>query len=131
MRSDGGSGFGSAQPNTTSPVSGRYSRAAAHSKLNAPTRISVARGTGLPRDLITAVTTRLDPDIVLFDLPPMTIDDDALAFLPKVDATLLVVAAGVTTAAQVDECERQISQTQKLLGVVLNKCEGRMEEYYP
>jgi len=81
-------------------------------------------------DLISTITARLSPDVILFDLPPMSTGDDALGFLPKSDATLLVIAAGVTTAAQVDECERQITQTQNLLGVVLNKCEGRVEEYY-
>ena len=81
-------------------------------------------------DLLSFVSSSLAPDVMLFDLPPMRTSDDALAFLPRVDAALLVVAAGTTTVTEVDECERQISHLEKLLGVVLNKTESRSEEYY-
>ncbi len=82
-------------------------------------------------ELIDFIQSSLKPDIILFDLPPMRSNDDALGFLPRVDTSLLVVAAGTTTTAEVDECELQISELDKLLGVVLNKCESASnEEYY-
>ncbi|MBN9669882.1 CpsD/CapB family tyrosine-protein kinase [Roseibium aggregatum] len=82
-------------------------------------------------DLFSFIQTSLTPDVVVFDLPPMRSSDDALAFLPRVDTALLVVAAGTTTTTEVDECELQISELDKLLGLVLNKCENAStEEYY-
>ena len=80
--------------------------------------------------LISSVVTNLSPDVIIFDLPPLRSSDDALAFLPLVDTCLLVVAAGVTKIAEADECERQISQLEKLLGVVLNKCGDYAGDYY-
>ncbi|MEM9632209.1 MAG: CpsD/CapB family tyrosine-protein kinase [Pseudomonadota bacterium] len=82
-------------------------------------------------DLFEFIHSTLEPDIVVFDLPPMRSTDDALAFLPAVDTALLVVASGKTTTVEVDECEMQISELDKLLGVVLNKCaDASQSEYY-
>lgn len=82
-------------------------------------------------DLFEFIDTVLKPEVILFDLPPMRSGDDALGFLPRVDSALLVVAAGTTTTAEVDECEFQMSELDKLLGVVLNKCEdSNSEDYY-
>ena len=81
-------------------------------------------------ELLKFVSARLSPDIILFDLPPMQSNDDVLAFLPQVDSALLVVAAGATTATQLDECEQQISQTEKLLGIVMNKSQSETNDYY-
>jgi hypothetical protein len=39
-----------------------------------------------------------------------------------VDCALLVAAAGSTTIAQVDACERDIAAHTNVLGVTLNKC---------
>lgn len=73
----------------------------------------------------------MSPDIILFDLPPMRNSDDALGFLPRIDTSLLVVASGTTTTTEVDECELQISELDKLLGIVLNKCDDvKSEAYY-
>lgn len=82
-------------------------------------------------DLFDFIDKELSPEVVLFDLPPMKSSDDALGFLPRVDTSLLVVASGTTTTAEVDECELQISELDKLLGIVLNKCEdAQTEDYY-
>jgi len=62
------------------------------------------------------------PDLLIFDMPPMQTGDDAIAFLEKADCALLVAAAGTTTIAQVDHCERDIAAHTNVLGVVLNKC---------
>ena len=72
----------------------------------------------------------LSPDIVLFDLPPMRTGDDALSFLPRVDAALLIAAAGASTVAEIDECEQQISHLEKFLGIVMNKAETSTKDYY-
>jgi protein-tyrosine kinase len=71
----------------------------------------------------------ISPSVVLFDLPPMLSGDETIAFLPKVDCCVLVIESGVTTPAQIDECERQASVTN-FLGVVLNKCRDASNEHY-
>lgn len=82
-------------------------------------------------DLFDFVKRELSPEVILFDLPPMKSSDDALGFIPRVDTSLLVVASGTTTTKEVDECEMQISELDKLLGIVLNKCEdAQTEDYY-
>ena len=73
-------------------------------------------------DLILKVREELHPDLMIFDLPPMLSSDDAIGFLPRVDCSVLVIAAGTTTAIEVDECERQASAAGNYLGEVLNKC---------
>lgn len=80
--------------------------------------------------LLNAVNDFLRPDVVLFDLPPMLSSDDAIAFLPRVDCSVLVVAAGMSTAIEIDECERQASAAGNYLGVVLNKCPHGTTGYY-
>lgn len=82
-------------------------------------------------ELFEFIERELSPEVVLFDLPPMKSSDDALGFLPRVDTSLLVVASGTTTTAEVDECELQINELDKLLGIVLNKCaDAQTEDYY-
>ena len=62
------------------------------------------------------------PDVLIFDMPPMQVGDDAIAFLERTDCALLVAAAGTTTVPQVDHCERDIAAHTNVLGVILNKC---------
>lgn len=62
------------------------------------------------------------PDITIFDMPPMLVSDDNVGFLPMVDCGLLIGAAESTTIAQVDLCEKELSELTNVLGVVLNKC---------
>lgn len=80
--------------------------------------------------MLDFIQTRLAPDIVLYDLPPMGSSDDVLAFLPYVNSTLLIAAAGTTTFSEIDECERNLSEHDKFLGVALNKGENSNKEYY-
>lgn len=70
--------------------------------------------------LVEDVTQLNDGGIQIFDLPPMLTSDDLLAFLPKVDCILLVIAVGQSTIHHVEECKRLLASSN-LLGVVLNK----------
>lgn len=72
----------------------------------------------------------LAPDLVIYDLPPMLANDDAFAFLPQVDAVLLIAEAGETRGGQIEACERLIEGNAAFLGVVLNKVERRGEDAY-
>jgi Mrp family chromosome partitioning ATPase len=52
----------------------------------------------------------------------MLATDDNVGFLPNVDCGLLVSAADSTSVAQLDICEKELSELTNVLGVVLNKC---------
>ena len=82
------------------------------------------------KDLLRDVEKKLAPNVVIFDLPPMLSTDEAIAFLPLVDASLLVVAAGATTAAEIEECERHLGEGSGYLGIVLNKSSESTEAYH-
>lgn len=62
------------------------------------------------------------PDVMIFDLPPLLVSDDAQAFLKEVDCALMIARAEKTTMSQIDTCEREIAQETNVLGVVLNRC---------
>jgi len=63
----------------------------------------------------------LAPDIVVVDLPPLLVGDEALAFMPELDGVILVAAAGQTRADEIEECESLLKDETNLLGVILNK----------
>lgn len=73
--------------------------------------------------------TTLNPDIILVDLPPMMATDDVMAFLPNIDAVLLIVGAGSSSLRDVDDCERDLAEQTEVMGVVLNKCQYTPESY--
>lgn len=81
------------------------------------------------RKSIDALCDQLQPDIIIYDMPPLMASDDALAFLPNVDCTLLVVEAEKSTIEDVDETEQSLAEKSNLLGVVLNKCRFGSENY--
>jgi Mrp family chromosome partitioning ATPase len=81
--------------------------------------------------VLDRIEAELAPDVVLFDLPPALVCDDVIAFLPRIDAVLLVAGGGITTAADIRSCERLFGTETPLLGVILNKAEdGKIEPYY-
>ena len=71
----------------------------------------------------------LNPDTVIYDLPPMLTCDDVMAFLPNVDCVLLIAGAEISTVDEIDRCEHDLAQQTNVLGVVLNKCRYVGEEY--
>lgn len=80
-------------------------------------------------DIIDDIQAVYQPDIMLFDLPPILVSDEARALLKLVDAVLIVAAADTTTVSQIDECEREVSEYSNVAGVVLNKCRHLEEGY--
>jgi Mrp family chromosome partitioning ATPase len=66
----------------------------------------------------------LDPDVVIYDLPPALFHDDVLAFRPNYDGVLLVVGGGITKPQEVREVKRRLGEDTPLLGVIMNKAEG-------
>lgn len=73
--------------------------------------------------------SQFQPDVVLFDLPPMLVNDDVMAFLPHVDCVLLVAAAERSRLDEIDKCEQDLAEQTNVLGVVLNKCRYPGEDY--
>ena len=63
-----------------------------------------------------------DPTVMLFDLPPLLVNDDAMAFLGQVECALIVAAAEKTTVKEIDRCEREVASQTAVLGVILNRC---------
>jgi len=74
------------------------------------------------------------PSIVIFDMPPMLVSDDAMAVMGQIDCVLIIAAAESTTIKEIDRCERDLATQTNVLGVVLNKCrymeEGYGYDYY-
>jgi Mrp family chromosome partitioning ATPase len=70
--------------------------------------------------LVEELKTRYASRIVLFDVAPLLSSADTLAFTPYVDAALLVIEAGKTSA---DDAKRatELLQNTQLIGTVLNK----------
>jgi protein-tyrosine kinase len=74
------------------------------------------------RELLAWIRQQSDRTIVIFDMPPVLVDDDVLAFCPEVDAVLLVVAQGKTDRTSLEKAMSLLAE-MNLLGVVLNKCD--------
>lgn len=88
---------------------------------------------GSPRvaDLIDEVRERYPERIVLFDLPPLLVTDDAISVLPRMDCVLMVVGNGMVTKGEIDDSLRLL-HGRSLLGVVLNRgdVQARDDYYY-
>lgn len=70
--------------------------------------------------LVREITSRYKDRIVIFDLPPLLRNDDAMSFLPQVDACMFVIEEDATTTTQVRQSMGLLTDTL-LLGTVLNK----------
>ena len=68
------------------------------------------------------IEARYDPALILFDMPPMLVSDDVMAFMGQVDCVLLVAAAETSTIKEIDTCERDLASQTNVMGVILNKC---------
>ncbi len=62
------------------------------------------------------------PDLVIFDLPPILSSDDTLGFISNVDCALLVAMAEKTTAENIDLAESELAAHSNVAGIVLNRC---------
>lgn len=75
------------------------------------------------------IEAQYQPEIMIFDMPPLLVNDDAMAFMRYVDCALIIAAAGHSTIAEIDRCERDLASQTNVLGVVLNKCEFTASGY--
>ena len=72
-------------------------------------------------EAIAKIEAEYEPSIILFDMSPLMVSDDVMAFVGQTDCALLVAAAGTTTISQIDTCERDLASQTNMLGVVMNK----------
>lgn len=82
-----------------------------------PTRILLSEETVTTLDEIEAA---YEPDLMIFDLPSVLVNDDTRAFLKNAHCALIVVRADTTQYEQFEKCKREVAQLTNVLGVVLN-----------
>jgi capsular exopolysaccharide synthesis family protein len=80
-------------------------------------------------DLIKDLRERYKSRIVIFDLPPLLVADDAIAVLPQIDCVLMVVANGMSTKKEIEDSMRLLPKAN-LIGTILNKAEVDSKAYY-
>ena len=82
------------------------------------------------RDALARIDELLRPDLMILDLPPVLVGDEALSCLAHVDAAILVAGAGQTLPEEIEECEGLIGEETRFLGVVLNRADPALDGGY-
>lgn len=80
-------------------------------------------------DFVNALEAQTPRRIVIFDMPPLNVSDDVLAFSPRVDSFLLVASQGFTARRTLANAKEVLSELN-LLGVVLNRSVERNDSPY-
>lgn len=86
-----------------------------------PTRLLLSDGTA---DVLDQIEAAYQPDIMIFDMPSVLVNDDARAFLKNADCALIVTRAENTRYRHFDTCEREIAALTNVLGTTLNAYKG-------
>ena len=87
-------------------------------------------GSDATSDAIAQMEAELEPDVVIYDMPPALYHDDVMAFREHYDGVLLVVGGGTTKANEVRDLKRRFGDDKPLLGVIMNKAEGLSISHY-
>ena len=72
------------------------------------------------RNLVGTLRSLAQQSFVIFDMPPMLFADDVIAFMPQIDAVLLVIAAGAICAGILYYCrsdKRKLERENEALRV--------------
>jgi Mrp family chromosome partitioning ATPase len=88
-------------------------------------------GAGRLEALVSYINSLCPNAIVLLDLPPVLVTDEALLVAPRVDATLLVVAEGRTRRDSLARAVGLLAEF-KCIGVLLNRASEQLGQnaYY-
>jgi Mrp family chromosome partitioning ATPase len=86
-------------------------------------------GAGRLEALLSYINSLCPNAIILLDLPPILVTDEALLVAPRVDATLLVVAEGRTRRDSLARAVTLLAEF-KCIGVLLNRASEHMGENY-
>jgi len=81
------------------------------------------------RTLISSLRQLDDQPLVICDLPPLFISDDALLAAQQLDGVLIVVEQGVTTRKQLEAALRMLYPT-RLIGTIFNRFSGGIGDPY-
>ncbi len=82
--------------------------------------------------LVDEIKSKFTSEIVIFDLPPVLVGDDVVAFAPHLDALLVVIEDGKTQTPELTQTFELLGETN-ILGTVLNKSNDvlkNMDYYY-
>jgi protein-tyrosine kinase len=79
--------------------------------------------------LIQEIRSRYQSRIIIFDIPPLFVADDALLLLPHVDGALLVAEDEKNTPEELQHSIHVLEQTN-LLGLILNKSRQPLPRYH-
>lgn len=75
------------------------------------------------QEILDEIQAMYQPDLMLFEMPPLMSSDDNFGFLQNnIDAALLMAAAEKTSMSQIDVAERQVADLTNVMGIVLNGC---------
>ena len=77
-------------------------------------------------NLAEELKTRYSDRLVIYDMPPVLNQDDPIAFLPNIDAFILVVRNGVTLTSDVKNALNLLSGAN-VIGTVLNNYDKSAE----
>ena len=66
---------------------------------------------------------------MILDLPPMLVGDDVIALLPRIDCVMLVTAVGISSVAEIEECNKYL-RSANLVRMVVNKVPASNSGYY-
>jgi protein-tyrosine kinase len=80
-------------------------------------------------DFVNALESQSPRRVVVYDMPPLMVTDDVLAFAPRVDSFLVVVAQGQTARRTLANATEVLSELN-VLGVVLNRSTERNDSPY-
>ena len=79
-------------------------------------------------DLVHELKNRYPSRIIIFDMPPLLAQADALSFSPYVDSVLLVIEEGQTKKDELKQAAGLLKDVN-LLGSVLNKVTDKKIKY--
>lgn len=80
-------------------------------------------------EVLRGLETRYAPTVMLFDMPPLLVNDDTIGFLQNADCAMIVAEAEFTSIEDIDACERELAAHTNVLGIVLNKCRFSDDRY--
>ncbi len=80
-------------------------------------------------EFVNALENQAPRRVVVYDMPPLMVTDDVLAFAPRVDSFLLVVSQGQTARRTLANAKEVLSELN-LMGVVLNRSTERNDSPY-
>ncbi len=73
-------------------------------------------------EMLEQIESAYNPDLVLFDAPPLMASDDTHGILKNMDCALMLAEAEKTSMDHIDLAERQLAELTNVMGIVLNKC---------